>query len=326
MADYNTVQRRRNMIVGGFVLIAFCAFVWLVFIFGELPIAVSRLRSFQVLVDFPNAPGVQINTPVRYCGYQVGRVIHVSPPELFTEPGTVTDPNTVRRYPLVKVTLAINRDFETIPSNVNVLVMKRGLGSSYIEFEFDPDREITGFLVDNAIMQGAMGTSSEFLPKAVQEKIEELVDAVSTLADSANMIIGDSGNRQNIKETLANVKLATEQATKALKSFEVMSETGTKRIDQTADKADLTLDSIKALSDTSTVRVDEVAGELSGAIARIRRILAKIDKGDGSAAKLLNDGRLYENLLDSSQELSLALEQLKELAAQAREKGIKIKW
>lgn len=320
MADYNTLQRRRNMIVGGFVLIAFCAFVWLVFIFGELPIAVSKFRSFRVLVNFPNAPGVQMNTPVRYCGYQIGRVVGISPPFLFKEP------DTGRRYHQVKVTLAIDRDFKDIPSNVDVLLMKRGLGSSYIEFEFDPDREITGFLGDHAVMQGGLGTTSEFLPKAVQEKIEELVNAVTTLADSANLIIGDSENRQNIKEMLVNVKLATEQATKALKSFEAMSETGRTRIDQTADKADKTLDSIKALSDTSTVRVDEVAGELSGTIARIRRILAKVDEGDGTAAKLLNDGRLYENLLDSSQELSLALEQLKELAAQAREKGIKIKW
>ncbi len=320
MADYNTLQQRRNMVVGGFVLIAFCAFVWLVFIFGELPIAVSRFRSFRVLVNFPNVPGVQMNTPVRYCGYQVGRVIGISPPFLFKEP------DTGRRFHQVKVTLAIDRDFKDIPSNVDVLLMKRGLGSSYIEFDFDPDREITGVLGDHAVMQGGLGTTSEFLPKAVQEKIEELVNAVTALADSANMIIGDSENRQNIKEMLVNVKLATEQATKALKSFEAMSETGRTRIDQTADKADKTLDSIKALSDTSTVRVDEVAGELSGTIARIRRILAKVDEGDGTAAKLLNDGRLYENLLDSSQELSLALEQLKELAAQAREKGVKIKW
>ncbi len=319
MPDYNTLQRRRNMVVGGFVLIAFCAFAWLVFIFGELPIAVSRLRSFQMLVNFPSAPGVQINTPVKYCGYQVGRVIHVSPPELFKEPGTDL------RYPLVKVTLAINRDFKTIPSNVDVLLMKRGFGSAYIEFGFDPDREITGFLADDAVMQGGMGTTSEFFPKTMQEKIEDLVDVISTFADSANMIIGDSENRQNIKETLANVKLAAEQAAKALESFEVMSETGRMRIDQTADKADQTLDSIKALSDTSMVHVDEVAGELSGAIAQIRRILAKVDEGDGSAAKLLNDGRLYENLLDSTQELSLALEQLKELAAEVRKKGIKIR-
>ncbi|MCD6393052.1 MAG: MCE family protein [Planctomycetes bacterium] len=320
MADYNTLQRRRNMVVGGFVLIAFCAFVWLVFIFGELPIAVSRLRSFQVLVNFPNAPGVQMNTPVRYCGYQIGRVIGISPPFLFKEP------DTERRFHQVKVTLAIDRKFEDIPSNIDVLLMKRGLGSAYIEFEFDPDRKITGFLADEAVMQGAMGTTSEFLPKAVQDKIEQLVDAVTALAGNANMIVGDADNQQNIKDTLANIKLAAEQATKALESFKDMSDTGRARIDQTADKADLTLDSVKALSDMSMVQVDEVAGELSGAIADIRRILAKVDEGDGSAAKLLNDGRLYENLLDSSQELSLALEQLKELAAEARDKGIKIKW
>jgi hypothetical protein len=57
-----------------------------------------------------------------------------------------------------------------------------------------------------------------------------------------------------------------------------------------------------------------------------RDVLAKAQKGDDTAAKLLNDGRLYENLLDSSQELKMALEQLKKLAAEAREKGIKIKW
>ena len=320
MADYNTLQRRRNMVVGGFVLIAFCAFVWLVVIFGELPIAVSRLRSFRVLVNFPNAPGVQMNTPVRYCGYQIGRVIGVSPPFLFKEP------DSERRYHQVKVTLAIDRKFKDIPSNIDVLLMKRGLGSAYIEFEFHPDREITGFLADDTVMQGGMGTTSEFLPKAVQDKIEQLVDAVTALAGNANMIVGDSENQQNIKDTLANVKLAAGQATKALESFKDMSDTGRARIDQTADKADLTLDSVKALSDTGMVRVDEVAGELSGAIADIRRILAKVDEGDGTAAKLLNDGRLYENLLDSSQELSLALEQLKKLAAEAREKGIKIKW
>jgi len=320
MTDYNTLQRRRNMIVGGFVLIAFCAFIWLVFIFGELPIAVSKLRSFRVLVNFPSVSGVQINTPVRYCGYQIGRVIHVSPPFLFTEP------ETKRRYHQVKVTLAINREFKNIPANVDVLLMKRGLGSAYIEFEFDPDREITGFLADDAVMQGATGTTSEFFPKAVQKKIEDLVDAVATLAASANLIVGDPENQQNIKDTLANVRLATEQASAALESFQIMSQTGTKRINQTADKAGRTLDSIKTLSETGTTRLDEVAGQLSGTIAEVRRILARLNDGDGSAAKLLNDGRLYENLLDSSQELQLALEQIKELAAQIRRQGLKIKF
>ena len=50
MTDYTTMQRRRNIIVGGFVVLAFCAFLWMIFIFGELPVVVSHWKSFKVLV------------------------------------------------------------------------------------------------------------------------------------------------------------------------------------------------------------------------------------------------------------------------------------
>ena len=320
MVDYNTRQRRRNMIVGGFVLIAFCCFIWLVFIFGELPVAVSKFRSFRVLVDFPSAPGIQENTPVKFCGYQVGRVIDVSPPFLFT------DPKTGGKYHQIKVTLAVERKFTTIPSNIDVLLTRRGLGSAFIEFEFDPDRKIVGFLKDEDVLQGKMGTTSEFFPKEIQTKIEDLVDAVASLADSANAIVGDEENQENIKQAIANVRTATEEATETLRSFKNLGERGTAQLDETAAKANATLDSIKTFADTGTARVDDVAGQLAEAIAEIRRITAKINEGEGSAARLLNDGRLYENLLDSSQELELALEQLKKLAAEAREQGLRIKW
>ena len=82
MSDYETTQRKRNITVGIFVLIAVCAFVWLIFKFGDLPTAVSRFRSFQVFVQFPTAPGVQKDTPVRFCGYQIGRVTDVMAPQI----------------------------------------------------------------------------------------------------------------------------------------------------------------------------------------------------------------------------------------------------
>jgi phospholipid/cholesterol/gamma-HCH transport system substrate-binding protein len=66
--------------------------------------------------------------------------------------------------------------------------------------------------------------------------------------------------------------------------------------------------------------------ELETGIRDFRQILAKVNEGEGSMGKMLNDGRLYENLLDSSQELEMALEQIKKWAADAREKGIRIKW
>ena len=66
------MQRRRSFIVGIFVIVAIFAFFWLIFKFGDLPIFVSEIKSYAIRIQFPNAPGVQRDTPVRFCGYQIG--------------------------------------------------------------------------------------------------------------------------------------------------------------------------------------------------------------------------------------------------------------
>jgi len=71
VSDYETSQRRYNIVVGLFVILGVCAFVWLIFKFGDLPGIVTKLDSFEVFVQFPTAPGVQKDTPVRFCGYQI---------------------------------------------------------------------------------------------------------------------------------------------------------------------------------------------------------------------------------------------------------------
>ncbi len=296
MTDYNTAQHKRNMMVGGFVIIAFCAFIWMVFIFGELPVAMSRFGTFRVDAKFPSAPGVQENTPVQYCGYQVGRVVNVIPPVLRPDrkPG--------QSYHYVKVELAIETGCH-IPNNVDVKLIKRGLGSSYIEFQLPIEltEPVKGFLQPDMEMEGSTGVSSEFFPPEIQHKLESLVDSIGALADNANEIIGDSDNKTNLKQTLANITVMTAQATETFKS-------------------------IKTFSDSGTIALHDTARKVNEILVEFQKVLTKANEGDGTAAKLLNDGRLYENLLDSSQELQMALEQLKILAAEARENGIRIKW
>lgn len=299
MTDYNTLQRKRNMIVGGFVVVALCAFLYMVYKFQELPIAVGKLRSFEIMVNFSNAPGAQPNTPVQYCGYQIGRVIDVSPPFLYED-------KQGRKHHHIKVTISIEEKYTDIPSNVDILLMRRGLGSSYIEFQLDPERPLerwdpkdpdSVYLKEGMVLTGSMGTSSDFFPKEVQKKIESLVDSIDTLANNINDIIGDADNKANVKQTLANVNALTDQATKTLESIQDFTDTGTNAIENTAERLDTTL-------------------------AELQRVLAKANTGKGTAARVLNDGRLYENLLDSSEELKLSLEQLKIFVNDLNEEGM----
>lgn len=298
MTDYNTLQKRRNMIVGGFVVVALCAFLYMVYKFQELPIVVGKLRSFQIMVNFPNARGAHENTPVEYCGRQIGRVVNVSPPFPYTD-------KQGRRYHHIKVTIAIDDEYATIPSNVDIKLMRRGLGSSYIDLQFDPQKPLepldpkdpdSVYLKERMILTGSMDTTSEFFPKDVQNKIESLVDAVSALANNINDIIGDDDNKANVKQTLANVNALTDQATKTLKSIQGFTDTGTNSIENTSERLDATL-------------------------AELQKVLAKVNTGDGTAARLLNDGRLYENLLDTVGELKATSEQLKIITTDINKKG-----
>ena len=293
MSDYESIQKRRDIIVGLFVILAMCALFWMVFKFGDLPVFVSERRSFEVLIQFPEATGVQESTPVRFCGYQIGMVTKIKPPKV------LKDSNTGRFYHQTLVVLSIDKKYDNIPYNVQVKLMTRGLGSSYIylkEPPFDVQEMEQKFLTNGSLLQGSTGMTSEFFPEESQKKLDELADGLKALLKNANDILGDETNKENIRTTLANLSKATEQAKDTLKKLEDFSAAG--------------------------VTTSE---ELTRTVTELRLVLEKINSGSGSAAKFVNDGRLYENLLENTRQLDVLLKQLASFIEKAEKKGIKMK-
>lgn len=301
MADYHTKQRRQNIIVGLFVVVGFGLFVVMLMVFRDLPLFVSKFNSFEVLAYFPEAPGIQKDTPVKFCGVQVGRVLNVADPQV----GPIDDGRKTHK---VGVTISVDNHYIDIPGDIEVVIMKRGLGSSYIEFQDTSLSEPTDFLKDEMVLVGSVSMASEFFPPDVQKKLEGLVDSIGALADNANLIIGDEQNQANLKKTFVNVEEVTSQARETLASIEKFSDTSTEKVEMLGNQ------------------MGDVAEQLEAAMSEIRQVMAKVESGEGTAGKMLNDGRLYENLLESSEELQMALDQLKQWAGEARENGVRIKW
>lgn len=311
MSNYESLQRKRNFTVGIFAVAAICALMWLVYKFEDLPIRIGELRSFQMFVQFPTASGVQEKTAVRFCGYQIGRVSHVKPPEI------LKDLNSGQFYHQTVVVLKIDRKYDNIPANSEVKLMSRGLGSSYIELKappFDVKEPDGDFLGPGALLQGSTGVTSEFFPEGSQKKLEQLVDSLQILIRNANDIIGDPENKENLKSTLASLSEATEQATSSLKEFQNFSAAGAKTLGSAEVGLQRVFDSIV---DTSI--------ELKSATAQMRQIMEKVNSGQGSAGKFVNDGRLYENLLENSEQVQVLLEELKLFVAELPDKGVPIK-
>jgi phospholipid/cholesterol/gamma-HCH transport system substrate-binding protein len=293
VSDYETIQRKRNITVGIFVVAGIFALVWLIYRFGDLPITVSKIRSFEVLVQFPTAPGVQKDTPVSFCGYQVGRVTKIQHPKV------LEDLNTHKFYHQTLVVLSINKKYNDIPADVQAKLITRGLGSSYIELKlkrFDVNEPTGPFLTKGSLLQGSTGVASEFFPEESQEKLDELVDGLKTLINNTNNIVGDPNNKENLKKSLANLAETSQKATKTIEEIDEL---------------------VASMIGTSE--------ELSETTAQFRLILEKVNNGQGTAAKFLNDGRFYENMLENTQQMQILLEELKLFVSEAREKGLPIK-
>jgi phospholipid/cholesterol/gamma-HCH transport system substrate-binding protein len=299
VGDYDSTQARRNTLVGIFVIAALVALAYLIFKFNDMPGTVRELTSFKIYAKFPSAQGVQKDTPVQFCGYQIGRVTEIMPPQ------ARLDENTGEKYHQTMCVISIDKKYKNIPSTVDIKVITRQLGSSYIElFENynkeltpkDPKRPETKYLVEGMEMQGITGPNLESLIVDSKGKIDKLIDKIGLLVDNTNAIVGDADNQTNIKETLANINDISVKAAALMDEFQTFMQ--------------------------SSNQVSEQALET---ISQIRRIVQKINDGQGTAGKFINDGRLYENLLDSTEQLQVLMKDLKNFLDESREEGLKLK-
>jgi phospholipid/cholesterol/gamma-HCH transport system substrate-binding protein len=327
VSDYESLQRRRNFVVGIFVVLGLCAFGWLVFRFGDLPSGITKMHSFQVCVQFRSAPGVQKDTPVRFCGYQIGRVTAVDPPRIRAE--MRDGQQTELRYHQTLVTLSIHEDYTTIPDTSKVMLMSRGLGSSYIEIKAplpEPNYPPTDYFTHGTIVQGSTGVTSEFFPEESQKKLEELLDELRALAVNTNDIVGNKANKQNVKIILDNVNSATEEFNSTLKEANTVLDEASKALGQYRQLASVGIDTVKHTDAKIAALVTAIIGtseQLGKAAAQMRLLMQKSSDGEGTMGKFINDGRLYENLLETTDQLQILIQQLSVTIKAINEQGLR---
>ncbi|MFH1883401.1 MAG: hypothetical protein ABIL62_11900, partial [Planctomycetota bacterium] len=185
----------------------------------------------------------------------------------------------------------------------------------------DPNQPETKFLADKILLQGSTGMTSEFFPEESQKKLDELTEGLKTLINNTNDVIGNPNNKENLQKMLANLADASQQVTETMQQAKQTIE----EFRKFAAAGTSTLKNADAKVEELVVAMVDTSEEISKAAIRLRQILETINDGQGSAAKLINDGRFYENLLENTQQLQLLLDEIKSFVAQARDKGVPIK-
>jgi phospholipid/cholesterol/gamma-HCH transport system substrate-binding protein len=341
-------EHTKNMAVGLTVLAAMVLMGWMIILFTGLP---TLLRGgYEVYVSMGAKSELDPGDKIHLGGKEVGTITDVS----FTDP---EDP-----YKGITVTALIDDEI-TLPSNTALWVSKRTIGGPWIEFFIEGDlpegKAPTLSKVQPDTIVGH-ATSASLLPKeltpalkglaTLSENLNNLIapadDPTTTPAtttspttrpkrkglagtlDNLNVtlagmaeLFGNVENQNNIKTSLANLAAATEKASKAMDAMkEFASETR-----KSFAKATGSVDTVTRRVDQLALKLIEDAEKISTLLTTINRVAITIEKGEGTAGKLLGDPKLYNNLLEATNQTKIMLKEFSDLVKTWKESGVKIK-
>ena len=254
------------------------------------------VQSKSVYAIYPKVPGLAVSSPIIINGVQSGVV-----------DGIYFHPDKSSR---VIVKLSITESELRIPKNsIAELISVDFLGSKAIGLSLGDSKEdlAAGDTIQSLFEKSMLDDVSEqILP--IKEKAENLMltmdTAVIKLTETLDNINGmfSTQNKRNLSQALANLKITLESFDALAKN---MNSTMNSTVKPTMKKYGELADTLKGLEIQATL--EKAQRSLDGMSA----IMDKMNRGEGTMGKLMNNDSLYNNLTGATKEMEELLEDIK---------------
>lgn len=175
--------------------------------------------------------------------------------------------------------------------------------------------------------QGNIVKTGDVLPSNVKPGLTELVnqqiaplqDKIEGLLTSADSLFAGVSNVMNY-DTQNNLKLALENLSESIKNVAALTESMNRIVVQNEKNFSGTMNNLEVTSKNLTRLTDSLNQMPLNATIKnfeqtsedLKSIISKLEAGEGTAGKLLNDEALYAKLLGSSEALETLLNDLRE--------------
>jgi len=339
----------RNVAVGLTVIMGLVLLAALVMVFTGRP---SWSQSgYDIRVTLDDAGGLRNGSVVQLNGMEIGKVIGVD----FRDGDASRGLMAVARIDMDRRIPASVRAEATPPA--------MGMGSSVLRLILLPtERGTEQYLPTDgtAVITGRAG-GLMLQMETLAGNLEQLVLAVNTgaspdgsplpadspialvtvslhkvnLALDAALTLMDAENQQNVKVTLANARELSTSALAAMDDVKALLASGQSLLDSgqglltQAGEAitEVTRATTRASTDLDrlTQNLIDNTEQLSRTMATLNTALAKLEQGEGTAGKLLNDPRLYGNLVDITDQMTHVMNDLQVLVQEWKDRGVGIR-
>lgn len=296
---------------------------WMILRFGANIAKPFAGEMLQIKFVMDRADGVSDGSAVTFRGVNVGRVVRVwrdpNQQQIWAEAEVDAEP------PLPEVAEATIRTVSALGTG-SALVLEPAEGKTA---NLKSGDTIKAHFVGLDILPPEMRTlSSELAATAKQLRDEnfvgnlnarvtqagKMIDEAQKTLEGFNQIIADPKLAEDVKTSLANVRQASESA----KTITANLDKAVVTVNDTTKTAQAKIDEI---SKSVQLRLDQAAATLE----QVQQITAKVNAGEGTAGKLINDPKLYAGLVDTTSELNATVKDLRRLIQQWEQEGVTAK-
>ncbi len=260
---------------------------------------------------FTDTKGLIVSNPVFINGYQVGAIFDIE--------------NTNDNLSEITVAIRFNKAYK-IPSNSIAAIQENPLGTNSISIVLGNastylNNEDTIKTAPSASLLGdIMNTLSP-----LGEQTKNTINSLEKVLTNINKVLNDQ-NKQNFSVILANLTETTKSLNTSMASIEGMLKKQDGSIVQSFDNVNSFTKNLNANNgkinsiiknlDSTTQSLKQAdlkntIADLQTAIGELTTTLKKVNSGNGSASKLLNDGEMYNELKNTITSLNTLLDDVR---------------
>lgn len=253
--------------------------------------------------EFEDIQGLTLSSIVSINGFQVGNVSKIS----F---------NPKKKGSLI-VSYTLNTDFSFSDKSTTVIKPAAFIGGTELVIipNYEGDDAKSGTYLKGEIEQDIIASFTDKLAPTNQ-KLNEVLTNVNKFLKNLNNTL-DTNTQQNIKSAIVKINTSLSSFKNASRTLDQLLAENKIKISSILDNADGASKNLKSVTDSFekadlSNNLKQTMTKLNKSLTTFDEILQKVEKGDGSIAKLLNDKGLYTNLENASKEMEELLREMKE--------------
>ncbi|MBO9565009.1 MAG: MCE family protein [Niastella sp.] len=261
-------------------------------------------RSDKIFAVFPNVEGLQVSNPVSINGLPVGKVYAIEEKD--------------KNLTGIVVTITLNKDIN-IPKNSLATITGELFGTTSVKIRLGN----TTTYIQNGDTLETMKTLG--LTDKLQSSLDPTLASVNKTLESLDMVLHnlnsvlDPNTKNNLQSIVANLTTSSKSLEKLLDAQTGMlaktlsnTESITGNLAKNNDKINTTVDNLeKATGKLANAKFDEAVNSLQGTLTKLESAVDKINSSQSSLGALLNDRKLYDQILQTNRSLTTLLDDLR---------------